>query len=122
VLSDGRVGEKFLVWSDTDPSMDVILSDVTLYWLTNTISTSLYHYRTSAGRRAAKVFQMPQTGDKPVGYSLFKKEIHPIPRVVAEKMCNLVWFAKHEEGGHFAALEQPKVFWADVKDFIEKVW
>lgn len=110
------------MWSDHDPPLDVILANVTLYWLTNSISTSLYHYRTSAGRRAAETFERPDLANTKVGYSLFKKEIHPIPKIVAEKMCNLVWFEKHEEGGHFAALEQPQVLWDDVKSFIDKAW
>ena len=119
-----RVGEKFLVWSDQSPSIETILGDVTLYWLTNTISTSLYHYRSTAGRYASTSFKMPDlnANKKPVGYSLFAKEIQPIPKVAAEKLCNLVWFRRHDKGGHFAALEQPEVFWEDLKDFANKVW
>ena len=64
----------------------------------------------------------PQLKDKPIGYSLFKKEISPIPRRFAEEQVNLVWFRRHEQGGHFAALEQPQVFWEDVSAFCEHVW
>jgi hypothetical protein len=40
-----RIGEKFLEWSDEDPSMDKILTNVSIYWFTNSISTSFYPYR-----------------------------------------------------------------------------
>lgn len=40
-----RVGEKFLLWSDDDPSLDTILESLSLYWFTDTISTSFYCYR-----------------------------------------------------------------------------
>lgn len=33
------------MWSDDDPSLDTILESLTLYWLTDTISTSFYCYR-----------------------------------------------------------------------------
>ena len=39
------VGEKFLAWSDEDPSLDTILEDVSLYWFTQTIARSFYTYR-----------------------------------------------------------------------------
>ena len=40
-----RVGEKFLDWSDVDPSLDTILETVSLYWLTETFPRSVYPYR-----------------------------------------------------------------------------
>lgn len=39
------IGEKFLTWADKPPSADTILESVTLYWLTDTFSTSIYTYR-----------------------------------------------------------------------------
>lgn len=118
-----RIGEKFIVWSDETPSLDHILANVSIYWYNQTISTGLYHYRSTGGRRAPEEFSPPKTGDKPIGYSLFKKEIHPIPRVWAENQVgNLVWFRRHDQGGHFAALERPEEFWEDVRDFAQEVW
>jgi microsomal epoxide hydrolase len=40
-----RVAEKFHSWSDITPSTSEILQSVSLYWLTSTISSSLYTYR-----------------------------------------------------------------------------
>ena len=39
------IGEKFLTWSDEDPSLDVILESVSLWWFTETMPTSCYPYR-----------------------------------------------------------------------------
>jgi hypothetical protein len=40
-----RIGEKFLDWTDVDPSIDTILEAVTLYWLTQCAHTNLWSYR-----------------------------------------------------------------------------
>lgn len=40
------IGEKFLEWTDEDPTMDQILDSVTLYWLTDTYSRCIYPYKT----------------------------------------------------------------------------
>jgi hypothetical protein len=40
-----RIAEKFLEWTDEDPPIDLILESVTLYWLTDCASTSLWPYR-----------------------------------------------------------------------------
>lgn len=110
------------MWSDTDPALSTILANVSLYWLRNTISTGLYHYRSSAGKRTTPELTSPDLGDTPVGYSLFKKEIAPIPGKIAGQSVKLAWYRRHERGGHFAALEQPEVFWEDVWDFTQQVW
>ena len=38
------------------------------------------------------------------------------------KTGNLVFYRGHEEGGHYAAMEQPKQFVQDIEDFIAQVW
>jgi len=43
--SHPRVGEKYLEWSDENPSIDVILEAVSLYWFTDTFPSSIYSYR-----------------------------------------------------------------------------
>ena len=35
---------------------------------------------------------------------------------------NLGWHREHTEGGHFAAMEKPKLFVKDMEDFIGQVW
>lgn len=43
-------------------------------------------------------------------------------RHVLERHCELVFFKKHEKGGHFAAFECPKELWEDIEEFVKKVW
>lgn len=107
--------EKFLAWSDprTTPSLDTILADITLYWLTGCFPTSIYTYR--------EKIKMSYV-NKPVGYSYFPYELAPIPQAWAAKTGDLVFFKSHDKGGHFAALERPETLWADVEEFVKIAW
>jgi microsomal epoxide hydrolase len=119
------IGEKFLDWTDIDPSLEDILESVTLYWLTESGSRGLYPYRqTFAPSRIAVNIANDQVYyvKKPLGHSWFMKEIAPAPRAWAEKTGNLVFYRQHEIGGHFAALEQPELMKGDIQDFVAQVW
>lgn len=121
------VGEKFLEWTDDDLPIDTVLTDISLYWLTECFPTSIYTY---------KVEQFEQNNlpkgyfhgskemyvDKPSGYSFFPQEITPIPRAWAETSAKLVSFRAHEKGGHFAALEKPEELLEDIEEFVKKAW
>lgn len=109
------IGEKFLAWSDpaTSPSLNTILADITLYWLTGCYPTTIHPYRDS--RQTLYV-------DKPVGYSYFPYELAPVPRAWAEQTGNIVFFRSHEKGGHFAALERPETLWVDVEEWAKIAW
>jgi microsomal epoxide hydrolase len=39
------LAEKFLEWTDEDPSVDHVLEMASLWWLTETFPTSIYPYR-----------------------------------------------------------------------------
>ena len=45
ILRIYQVGEKFQAWTDVDPTMDDLLTNLTLWWLTDTYSTSIYPYQ-----------------------------------------------------------------------------
>ena len=59
---------------------------------------------------------------KPLGYSYFPMELGPIPKSWVERTGNLVWYREHTEGGHFAAMEKPKLIAQDLEDFVMEVW
>ncbi|SPO06244.1 related to epoxide hydrolase [Cephalotrichum gorgonifer] len=111
------VGEKFLAWTDDDPPLDEILTSVSLYWLTRCFATTIYPYRE---RFASKVTAgSPEYYiHRPMGYSWFPKDMGSVPRAWIETTGNLAFFREHDRGGHFAALEQPRLFLEDVEDFI----
>ncbi|KAJ7218632.1 Alpha/Beta hydrolase protein [Mycena pura] len=112
------IGEKMLEWSDQDPSMDEILTNVSIYWFTNSISTSFYSYREAIVRKQGYY----KYHEKPIGYTCFPCEIIPVPKSWVEKDGNLVFYRQAKSGGHFAALEVPELLLKDVEDFVEQVW
>lgn len=121
---DRRIGEKMLVWSDpsTTPPLNLILSNISLYYLTNTFPTSLYHYRGLYGKNSVENKKQGHAGpdylEKPTGYSMFPYDLAVIPMDLARTKINLVWGKRHTKGGHFAALEVPEDFWQDVDAFV----
>ncbi|KAK4498908.1 hypothetical protein PRZ48_009418 [Zasmidium cellare] len=123
------ISEKFLDWSDEDPSLDFILADVSLYWFTETMPRCLYPYRGDSGddehpriaRISKRGFERPYIS-KPSGYSFFPQELMPIPISWAKTACNFVSTVAHESGGHFAALEKPHELLADVEEYIKKAF
>ncbi|GAB7365446.1 hypothetical protein MBLNU230_g6520t1 [Neophaeotheca triangularis] len=114
------IGEKFLEWTDEDPPLDDILASVTLYWLTETFPRCIYPYR---GIYSEPREPMPFVQNKPFGYSFFPLELMPTPKSwAAEKVGELMFYGQHTTGGHFAAMEQPKVLLADVEEWAAKAW
>ena len=60
--------------------------------------------------------------DVPTGYlSLPCENRGPPPRSLVERTYRVVRFSKRDRGGHFAALEQPDLFVADVAAFVRQV-
>ncbi|TKA36752.1 hypothetical protein B0A54_11622 [Friedmanniomyces endolithicus] len=118
-----KVGEKFLQWSDESPPVDEILDSVTLYWFTDSFPRAIYPYRQFFGPKPT--FFHPDAEwhiKKPMGYSWHPKELAPVPKDWVAKTGNLVWYRGQTEGGHFAAMEKPKLFVKDVEDFVKEVW
>ncbi|KAJ7681842.1 Alpha/Beta hydrolase protein [Mycena polygramma] len=111
------IGEKMLEWSDENPSQDEILTNVSVYWFTNSISTSFYPYRESVTRKP----DYYKYHEKPLGYTWFPREIIPVPESWVKKDANLVFYRQAKAGGHFAALEVPEVLLKDVEDFVAQV-
>jgi pimeloyl-ACP methyl ester carboxylesterase len=118
-LADSPVGqlawivEKFKEWTDTDGvpvDRDHILTNVMLYWLTNTGGTSanLYYESMHAGN-------WPVPSQVPTGVAVFAQDVSI--RAYAEQGNNIVHWSEFERGGHFAAMEAPDLFVADVRAF-----
>ena len=85
---------------------DDVVGNCTLYWLTNTGVSSARLYRENTVN-----YFVPKGVNIPVAVSVFPDELYLPPRSWAEKAYpNLVHFNKVEQGGHFAAWEQPKIF------------
>lgn len=90
-------------------TLDEMLDDITLYWLTNTgaFSARLYWEAFSSGDAEGP----SGTLTLPTGISMFAKEQVRLSRRWAERrFSNLIHFDELDVGGHFAALEQPTAF------------
>ena len=107
--------EKFHNWTDCDGdpesvlTLDDMLDNISIYWLTGTGTSSGRTYWHNAGAVAGG-FAGPVL-DIPVGCSIFPREIYRAPRRWAErKYKNLIYWNEPVRGGHFAAFEQPAIF------------
>ena len=87
-------------------SRDDVLDNVTHYWLTNTaVSSARLYWESKLAFFDVKGVELP------VGVTVFPDELYPAPRSWAEQAYpKLVHFNVVDEGGHFAAWEQPQVF------------
>ena len=114
------IGEKFRGWTDNDGDpftavdRDRLLTNVSVYWFTQTINSSTrMYFETSKGGLGS----FGSLGDVPLGVSIFPNEIMGARRRWVEPQFNLTFWADHEVGGHFAALEQPEALVDDIRAF-----
>jgi pimeloyl-ACP methyl ester carboxylesterase len=93
-------------------SRDDVLDNVTHYWLTKSgISASRLYWESKLG------FFDIKGVDLPVGITVFPDELYPAPRSWAEEAYpNLVHYGVADEGGHFAAWEQPQTLSEELRD------
>jgi pimeloyl-ACP methyl ester carboxylesterase len=114
--------EKFHAWCDCDGNVesrftkDELLTNITLYWVTQTgtSSTRIYYENRVATGNPGKVMV-------PTACALFPKEITVPPRKWVESRYNLVRWTEMPHGGHFAALEQPDLLVNDVREFFRGI-
>ena len=92
-------------------SRDDVLDNVTHYWLTNSgISSARLYWESHLAFFDVKGVELP------VGVTVFPDELYPAPRSWAEKAYpKLIHYNRVEEGGHFAAWEQPETFTEEIR-------
>ncbi|WP_369217029.1 epoxide hydrolase family protein [Streptomyces flavofungini] len=128
-LVDSPVGllawilDKFAEWSDTEDSpfetisMDRVLDDVTLYWLTRT------------GASAARIYYESHNSldpelrvDVPSALTMYPRDVEKCPRGWArQRYRRIVRWAEPEKGGHFPSLEVPRFFADDLRQGLAAV-
>ena len=124
----GWIVEKFRRWSDCDGDVercftkDLLLTNVMLYWATETINSSFrpYHDVSKAGARkwiGQKLKEWVGSSDVPAGFAMFPKDLSSPPREWAERFFNVQRWTTMPRGGHFAALEQPELLAEDIRAF-----
>jgi pimeloyl-ACP methyl ester carboxylesterase len=129
-LNDSPVGlaawiiDKWRSWSDchgdieTRFSRDFLLTNLTIYWVTKTISTSIRDYydnRWSPARIGRDDFV-----GAPTAVALFANQFVDDgipPREWAERLYNIQRWMPMNSGGHFAAVEEPELLARDISGF-----
>jgi pimeloyl-ACP methyl ester carboxylesterase len=117
--------EKFVGWSDmpgdyTDPpfSMDQMLTNIMIYLTTRSFLTATWIYR---GMFLEGGFAMPK-GRRvavPTGVAAFPRDLLAFPpRTMVERGYNVAHWTTMPRGGHFASLEEPELFLADLRAFV----
>jgi microsomal epoxide hydrolase len=116
--------EKFRAWSDRREgdvldvfTKDQLLANITLYWVTGTItsSTRLYLETVRARERGRIEHRVP------LGCAAFPGELLRAPRAWVERQFDLRHWTEMPRGGHFAALEQPELFVDDIRAFFREL-
>ncbi len=117
--------EKFRTWCDCDGhpepvfTKDELLTNITLYWLTQTAASSARIYYES--RHAPPAATAGRRIEVPTACADFPKEIIWSPRKWLEPRYNITRWTEMPKGGHFAAFEQPQLFVDDVRAFFRTV-
>lgn len=124
--------DKFWAWSDHGGDLDrsftkdELLTNVMIYWVTETMPSSVRIYFESSHdnpRPQAMTSLEPGGSPAPLGFVLYPKEISVPPRAWVERQYagRLIHWTEMPRGGHFAAMEQPASLTRDIRDFFRKV-
>jgi microsomal epoxide hydrolase len=138
-MTDNPVGaaawiiDKFHAWSDRRGDdaaerdlrdvfgADTLLGNVMFYVATGSFATATWIYR-AAQWEVMRVLPAGSRIEVPTAFASFPRELRPRPpRSLIERTYRLERFSEFERGGHFAALEVPDLFVADVAAFVRQV-
>jgi pimeloyl-ACP methyl ester carboxylesterase len=111
--NEDRVEQRF--------TLDELLTNATLYWVTGTIGSAMRSYL----EHARAIYGDPNA-PKPVRSEVPAAVAHmpldaPLPRAWAARRVNLVQFTEMTHGGHHSSWEVPEAFAADLRDFAAKL-
>jgi epoxide hydrolase len=116
------IAERFRDWTGSETpedtvDRDALLTDATLYWVTDTAASSSRIYK----EQAASYGQDERTGTVPTGIADTPANIaHPLRRI-AEQTENLVHWTDLPRGGHFPGLEIPELLAEDIRTFAARL-
>src|SRR5512145_2801745 len=122
-LTDSPAGLAVFMYdyNDGEPerllAKDDFLDNVTLYWLTNTATSSARMYWETGGQSVLlSTAQKTSEISLPVAITVFPDEVYRAPETWARRAYrNLTYFNEVDKGGHFAAWEQPELFAAELR-------
>jgi hypothetical protein len=132
-LDDSPVGqaawiiEKFRAWSDGDGNVekqftkDELLTNITIYWVTKTGSSSSLSYGGGGRPRNQPRAQTGQGNqpriEVPTACVSWPKDVGFTPKLWNERRYNLKRFTLMPRGGHFGAFEESQLYVDDMRAF-----
>ncbi|XP_055672234.1 epoxide hydrolase 1-like isoform X2 [Falco peregrinus] len=139
-LNDSPVGlaayilEKFSTWTDksflhkddggleSKYTLDELLTNVMIYWVTSSIVSSMRFYKENISKDPGLTGDARFAVYVPTGIAAFPQELVHTPRVWAKEVFkNIITYSYMPRGGHFAAFEEPKLLAQDIMHFVRKV-
>ncbi|CAO3630382.1 unnamed protein product [Mucor hiemalis] len=139
-LSDSPVGllgwmlEPYHVWSFHQPSeantssipktmtTDEFLTQVTIYWMTNTMSSSCRIYYEAKRNNMKSLIDLAKRDMKVLyGVSYFETETKSPRDWIETYSDHLIQFKIHDQGGHFAGIEEPDMLMEDIQQFASRL-
>lgn len=117
--ADGGLTEKFTI--------DELLTNVMVYYITNSITTSQRLYKEQFSMEMQSVLNFDRVAvplTVPVGIASFPNEIPllNLPRtVLVECYHNITQYSNMPRGGHFPAMEEPELLAQDIRDFLHSI-
>lgn len=109
------IGEKWHSWSDVTPTDDFLCATLTLYWITQSITSSMRDYWDNRWHAVKPAFV-----STPTGFGVFAHETVPegeLPRSYLERLYNIQRWTVFPRGGHFAPAEEPAAVAGELNAF-----
>jgi pimeloyl-ACP methyl ester carboxylesterase len=132
-LNDSPVGlaawiiDKFHSWSDCNGDLescftkDELLTNLTIYWETQTINSAFRLYYESRVTMDEQVKTEWKKIEVPTAVAMFPKDIINAPKDFGYRLFNIQQWTEMPKGGHFAALEQPTLLANDIRKFVTAI-
>lgn len=113
-LPDGGLIKRF--------TLDALFDNIMIYYITNSITTSQRLYAEHFAR-TQQTHQMDRVPIKvPSGCTRFLHDLmHITDSLLKTRYINLIHSTYYKDGGHFAAMEVPDIFYMDFIKFMEKI-
>jgi len=113
------IGEKWHSWSDVTPSDDFLCATLTLYWITQSITSSMRDYWDNRWHRLAPAYVAT-----PAAFGVYAHQTVPEgepPRSYLERVYNIQRWTVFPRGGHFAPAEEPAAVAGDLTAFFREL-
>jgi pimeloyl-ACP methyl ester carboxylesterase len=101
-------------------SLDELITNIMIYWVTGTIGSSMRNYLVNARATYSQPPKPRTRSSVPAAMARLPLDA-PVPREWAERRVHLVQFTEMDKGGHFSSWEVPEAFCADLRAFVQKL-